>query len=136
MAATAPSRGPAMRLAGAKPLRKKLKAAGVELKDMTAAHRKVSTYVTTEAKPQAPHRTGRLKASMRPGATQKTAVMRAGSASVPYANPIHWGWPKRNIAPQPWLWHAANETEPTWVHIYLDAVEDIVQGIATGGPRP
>ena len=31
--------------------------------------------------------------------TKRQAVVTAGRASVPYAGPINYGWPARNIAP-------------------------------------
>lgn len=44
----------------------------------------------------APRRTGRLASSFRPtrGAKNEAVV----SSSVPYAGPINYGWPARNIA--------------------------------------
>jgi len=49
--------------------------------------------------------------------------VQAGRASVPYAGPIHWGWPARNIEPQPFLTDAAVATEPRWTAQYLEDVE-------------
>lgn len=39
-----------------------------------------------------PVKTGALKASVRPRRIQAGASVQAGKKSVPYANPIHWGW--------------------------------------------
>ena len=52
---------------------------------------------------------GRLARSIRASATTHTAVVRAGGAGVPYAPPIHWGWPKHNIKPNPFLYDALDE---------------------------
>lgn len=45
-----------------------------------------------------PHRTGRLASNVRGNRAKSKAVVAIGGASVPYAGPIQWGWPKRNIA--------------------------------------
>jgi hypothetical protein len=37
---------------------------------------------------------------------------------VPYAGPIHWGWPSRGIAAQPFVSDAAVRTETVWLPIY------------------
>lgn len=44
----------------------------------------------------APHRTGRLAASLRPFAVARGAGVRS---RLPYANPIHWGWKAHHIKP-------------------------------------
>ncbi len=41
--------------------------------------------------------TGKLKRSIRANKAKNKAVIRAGSAAVPYAGPINYGWPARNI---------------------------------------
>jgi hypothetical protein len=43
--------------------------------------------------------------------------------------PIHWGWPRRGIAAQPWLSEAATSTEDRWQGVYLAEVEKILQQI-------
>jgi hypothetical protein len=68
----------------------------------------------------APHRSGRLVGNIRAGATQKAAFVRAGGARVPYAGPVHWGWPKRNITANPFMTKAAQQTEPRWLAVYED----------------
>jgi hypothetical protein len=54
----------------------------------------VAADVVPAARVLAPRRTGRLADSLRP----YTSGNRAGVRSrLPYANPIHWGWPKHHI---------------------------------------
>lgn len=115
-----------LKVDGAKQLRKSMKTAGADMQQMKDAHRKVAQTVTTRARGQVPVRTGRLQRTVRAGATQRAAIIRAGTKAVPYAPPIHWGWPKRNIRAQPWMYEAAVATEPTWTTQYQDAVEDIL----------
>jgi hypothetical protein len=121
--------GPALQVEGARQLRASLKRAGLDVQDLKAAHRAVADMVARESRASAPHRTGRLAASVRGAGTQREAIVRAGRKTVPYAGPIHWGWPSRHIAAQPWLYETAQRTEHTWAGTYLDALEHIIDRI-------
>lgn len=114
---------------GLRTLRASLKRAGVSLQDLKDAHAQVAQTVIRAAAPHAPHRTGRLAASVRGSGTQSAAVVRAGRASVPYAGPIHWGWPSRGIKAQPWLFDAAVASQDQWTGIHLRALEKIIDSI-------
>lgn len=120
-------RGPAMEVVGARQLRASLKAAGIGVADLKAAHKAVAEMVAQAAK--VPHRSGRLAASVRPSGTQTAAIVRAGSARVPYANPIHWGWPSRHIKANPFLLDAAERKEQDWTRTYLQALEALINTI-------
>ena len=48
-----------------------------------------------------PYDSGRLRRSMKHRATSSEATL---ESNVPYAAPIHWGWPARNIPPQPFVY--------------------------------
>jgi hypothetical protein len=124
-----------MRVEGARTLRKTLKAAGLSVDDLKAAHRAVAELVARAAHPAAPRRTGRLDQSVRTSGTQAAAIVRAGRAAVPYANPVHWGWPSHHIKANPWIQEAADRTEPAWSGLYLSALDAIVQTIE-GAPGP
>jgi hypothetical protein len=54
---------------------------------------------------------------------------------VPYAGPIHWGWPARHIKAQPWIYDAAQNSAEQWTGLYLAALEKIIDGIE-GAPGP
>lgn len=123
---------PIVQVRGARQLRASLKKAGKDLQDMKAAHAAVAALVAAAAAQRAPKRTGRLATSIRGSGTTTAAVIRAGFKSVPYAGPIHWGWPARGIAAQPFLSEAATGSEGAWLPIYEGAVEaaiDQVKGI-------
>jgi hypothetical protein len=68
-------------------------------------------------------------------AGEAAAIVRAGRAAVPYANPVHWGWPSHHIKANPWIQEAADRTEPAWSGLYLSALDAIVQTIE-GAPGP
>lgn len=108
---------------GGRELRKGLKAAGFDLKDLRGVHRDVSSYVSKQAYDRAPTRSGKLARNIRAGATQKAAIVRAGGKRVPYANPIHWGWFKRGIKPNSFIHRAGTETESRWRRIYEEQLD-------------
>lgn len=121
-----------VKLDGARRLRSTLRRAGVDLADMRETHRAVAGVVVGAAQARVPRRSGNLAATVRAGATKAAAVARAGNnrrTGVPYANPIHWGWHRRNIAPNPFLSLAAQDSEPRWFAVYADGVDKIIATI-------
>jgi hypothetical protein len=126
---------PAVQVQGARTLRRTLKAAGIGVQDLKAAHAKVAEQVEVVATYTAPWRTGRLAGSLRSSGTKTAANVRAGGARIPYAGPIHWGWPRRNIKPQPFISKAAEETRTSWEGTYLAALDAIIRKIE-GAPGP
>lgn len=128
------SRDAGLQVEGARQLRASLKRAGVSLQDLKDAHAEVAALVATRSKPEAPvgvggPHPGQLRDSTRSSGTQSAAIVRAGSAGVPYAGPIHWGWPNRHIVAQPWLYDAAANTQTAWLATYLRAIEAVVDTI-------
>lgn len=120
---------PVLEVRGARELRASLRRAGRDTTELKAVHAQVGRIVVAAA--TAPRRTGRLQASVRAGTAASSATVRAGGARVPYAGPIHWGWPARGIAARPFLTDAAQRTEPTWTEVYereIDRILDEIQG--------
>lgn len=76
-----------------------LKALGLDVDDLKDAFSKIAAKGATTAQGYAPKRSGRLSGSIRGNRAQSKAVVTAGRASIPYAGPINYGWPKRGIAP-------------------------------------
>ncbi len=117
---------------GAAQLRRTLRQAGADMKILRDVNKAAAQVVASAAASSAPRRSGRLAGSIRAGATQRAGVVRAGRKSVPYAGPIHWGWPARNIRANPWLANTAQATESRWVDEYMQQLEraiDQVRGI-------
>ena len=108
--------------------------AGVDLRELKDTNRRVAGIVAGEGKSTAPVASGRLAADVRPGASNTAAVVRAGRKNIPYAGPIHWGWPKRNIVAQPFLSDAAQRTEPTWQDVYMSFINKVVDQIEGANP--
>lgn len=110
-------------------LKRTMKQAGVDVKELSKINREAATLVANASKLPAPKRSGRLAASIRAGATQKAGVVRAGRKSLPYANPIHWGWFRRGIRAQPWLSNTAQATESGWRPLYEQHIDDVIDQV-------
>lgn len=86
--------------------------------ELRGAHRAVSEIVARQAKIEVPVRSGRLRASIRAGATTTRGQVKAGGYGIRYAGPVHFGWSSRPntsrgwrggpIAPQPFIYEAAD----------------------------
>lgn len=115
---------PGIRVEGAARLRKTLLDAGASLDDLKAVNERIADYLVpliVARTPRGP--TGRLAASVRGSGTKTASYTRAGRKSVPYAKPIHWGWPKRHIRPQPFAWEVVNAYRESWEGMYEDEVD-------------
>ena len=126
------ARDAGIRVEGAARLRRTLKAAGRDLTDLKAAHAKAAKIAQVAAAAQTPVVSGTLKASLRSSGTSTAGIIRAGGAKVPYAAPIHWGWPSRGIAAQPFISTGAQASEPVWIRVFetdLDRILDQVKGM-------
>lgn len=123
-----------VRVEGAAMLRRTLKKAGSDLKDLKAANRAAAGVVAPAAAANAPKLTGALAASVRVGATNSAGVVRAGNnrrtaAGVPYGGVIHWGWPQRGIRANTFITDAAQATESVWVALYIEQMNEAVRNV-------
>ena len=132
------SRRPVVKVEGLNTLKRTMRQAGVELQDLKTAHAAVAATVVRAAHftPKNPARsTGRMAASVRGSGQAGAAVVRAGFAALPYVNPVHWGWPARNIAAQPFVYDAIVASQDQWTGQYLSALQDLIDKIE-GAPGP
>lgn len=120
---------PTVEVEGGKQLRKTLKGVEDGLKDLTALHASIAGMVVDRARETAPVRTGALVQSVRGSGTARASIVRAGGAKVPYAGPIHWGWPRHNIIGQPFLTSAASDTESQWIVKYEETVNGLLDKV-------
>lgn len=100
--------------------------AGEALQDMDSAHSRAAAVIASAAAAAAPRRTGRLASSVRAGRAAGKGLV---EVNAPYAGPIEWGWPSRNIDATHFAMNAARATEPQWVHFYEDAVSKAIDGV-------
>ncbi len=101
--------------------------------EMKPTHLKAAQIVLPEAQRLAPFRTGNLSASLRASATRTGGRIRAGSAAVPYAGPIHFGWPARSIRPQPFVYEALDPRRDEVLEVYTKRLNELIvsYGIAS-----
>ena len=120
----------AVHVVGARELRRSLRQAGESMDDLKDANAKVGELVAQESRPAAPRgRTGQLAASVRSTRAAARASVNAGSARVPYAGPIHWGWPARHITAQPFISVVAVATQPQWLPMYEQDLQQICDSV-------
>lgn len=121
-----------VKVEGLDELARTLKRAGHDLTELKDAHWRAANIVAQRAESIAPRRSGNLAGSIRAARQAKRARVQAGRASVPYAGPIHWGWPAHNIEANPFMSKAAQSTEAEWAKAYFDDVQaalDKVKGV-------
>jgi hypothetical protein len=76
---------------------------------------------------RAPRRTGRLARSVRSGARTPTGSQVVVTAV--YGGVIEGGWPARNIRPQPYVAPAVEATEPQFLGVYEDHVNQALRNM-------
>ncbi|MGO2659587.1 HK97 gp10 family phage protein [Mycetocola reblochoni] len=114
---------------GGRQLRKSLKDAGDDLNDLKEVHKRAAQIAANAAASRAPHRTGKLAGSVRAAGTKTAGIVRVGKKAVPYAKPIEYGWPSRNIKAASFARDAARSTEPRWIKLYTDELDRILNQI-------
>lgn len=91
-------------------------------KAVRRAHRTTAQVVAVRARQKVPTRSGRLKSTIKPSVTLRSAAVRAGGKRAPYGTTIHWGRKFGNVGTppgnrkdvnpvkgRPFLWDAGNE---------------------------
>ena len=119
---------------GLKALQKEIrKTEDVEMKKrLRLANKEAAQVVADQAKVEVPRRSGRLARSIGTQASQTSAFVKAGTAArVPYAGPIHFGWPKRNIRPQPFLYEAMDKRIGEVRKAYEKNLEKLGKGLSS-----
>lgn len=94
-----------------------LKTLGLEVDDLKDAFQAIAIEAARRAAGYAPRKTGRLAGDIRGNRAQSKASVIAGRASIRYAGPINYGWPRRNIAPSGFMQKASDEMEPIAVRL-------------------
>lgn len=122
-----------LKVEGAARLRRTLRKAGVDMRELKEANRRAAQIVLTAATataPVGPDKGGHIKTTGRVGATNSTGTVRFGSKARPYGPPVHYGWHKGGIHHgQPWVTEAAQATESTWIQIYYRDLERVISKI-------
>jgi hypothetical protein len=123
---------PGVKVTNLREINKALAAVGVPKDAVKAAGKESGEIVANEARTLVPVRTGALRDTIRVGATARGKITilagnnRSGRSGVPYANPIHWGWFKRHIAPQPFFAKALGYTREEIYDTYFRQLEELI----------
>jgi hypothetical protein len=123
---------PGVKVTNLREINKALAAIGVPKEAVKNAGKESGELVANEARSLVPVRTGNLRNSIRVGATARGKITvlagnnRTSKSAVPYANPIHWGWGKRNIRPQPFFVRALGYTRSEIYDNYFKQMEKLI----------
>lgn len=109
----------AFQVSGGDRLKTTLQAAGTQLGDLEAAHKRAGDAILAATRPRTPVRTGRLVSSLATTVTTTGVQVHAGA---PYAVYVH--------AANPFLIDAAKSVEPAVLGFYADAAQAAVDEVA------
>ena len=124
---------PGVKVKNLREINKALAAVGVPKDAIKDAGKESGELVASEARSLAPVRTGALRDSIRVGATARGKITilagnnRTSKSAVPYANPIHWGWFKRHIRPQPFFVKALGYTRAEIYENYITKMGTLIK---------
>lgn len=129
---------------GLRELRAAMAVAGTESADLKEANARVSAFVASVARGMVPVKTHALQDTIRGTRQAGRAVVRAGTAKVPYAGALHYGWPSRPNLARGWrggpidatyyVINAAQSTETAWLEEYVADLNRIIDKIGASTP--
>jgi len=122
---------PAVKFNGAAEFRAKLQQMGVDLKDFKTINKLIAENVAGDARSRAPRDSGTLAGDIRGGGTKTRAYVSVGRKKIPYAGPIHFGWPARNIQAQPFLYEAIDSRADDVREVYAKRVDELAMRTRT-----
>lgn len=92
---------------------------GISIDDLRDAFAEVARLGAETAAAFAPKRTGTLAGDIRGNRSKSKAVVSAGRATVPYAGPINYGWPRHGIVASNFM----QKTDAVWQPFALDRLK-------------
>lgn len=147
---------PGVRVVGLRKFQKELRGLGDDaVGDLKKIHAITARMVEQAAKPKVPvssgtssvisgtpywstgrsRNSGALKGTLRSSGTNRGGFVRAGKKLVPWAGPIHFGWPNRPnqakgwrggpIAPNPFMYDALDERRNEVADAFARYIDDI-----------
>ena len=113
-------------------LQKALKEVGPEMiAELKEGNKALGEIFADRARQLVPVRSGALQKTIKATKSAGGARVNAGTPSltskVPYAGPIHWGWPSRSIEAQPFLSDALDDVKDEVVAAYEKQTADLLQ---------
>lgn len=119
--------GVQIRIDGLRKTLRALEAAGTAAEDMRDLMHSLGLIVVNAAQPATPTLTGALRGTLRAGRGKTKAVIRAGTAAVPYAGVQHYGWPARGINATNFLTNAVQSTRNTTFAALDEGIGDLLK---------
>lgn len=98
-----------------------------DLQSNIELNKELSTTLSQKASAMAPKLTGALASSVVGNPSAEKAQILAGSAAVPYAGVQEYGWPERNIRPQPYLNPAVKDNMGYIIEKYNDSIQKAIK---------
>lgn len=121
-------RGGKIEVEGLRQVQKALRDLSKESRDdMKETHRQAGQIIVDAATPLVPLATGALLASIKSAPIQRQGRVRLGSAAIPYAGPIHFGWPARNISPNPFIYEVLDGRRAEVSRLYEQRIDEIIK---------
>jgi len=113
---------------GRRELARQLRQVDRELvKGLKSANEAAAAVVAQRAMGEVPRRSGALAATIKPSATQSVGRVAVGSAKVPYAGVIHWGWPRHHIRANQFVTRAATQVMDKVRRAYVVGVDALIK---------
>ena len=115
-----------------------LRELGVPDAEIKQAGSDAGELVANEARNLAPVRSGALRDSISVSNALRKVTITAGNnrltkGGIPYANPIHWGWFKRHIKPQPFFSRALGYTRDEVYQRYFNSLSKLITQQTSNG---
>jgi hypothetical protein len=114
---------------GLNELRAAFKKMGADINDLKGINLEAAQIVAKQAKTGVPKDTGLLDSTIRAAGQAAAGVVRAGAARAPYAGPIHFGWPARNIEAVPFLYDALDDRRSEVLSAYEAAIVRLAEKV-------
>jgi hypothetical protein len=119
-----------------------LRAIGVPSSAIGQASQEAGEIVASVGRTLVPVKTGRLRATIKARKVARKVVVSAGNnSSVPYANPIHFGWnydsknlQQKNIRPRPFFSNALARTRRQVYEAFFDSMEKLLKEYSNKTP--
>lgn len=114
-------------VSGLRELTRGLEKAGVDVEELKDVMGRVADEAADTMRPLVPVKSGKLRASVRPNRAKGKAIVTVGTARVPYAAPIQYGWSARGIKPSRFVERTDQAMETRAVELLEQGWADIAE---------
>jgi hypothetical protein len=126
-------KGSSVVVANLNSFQRNLKKLGLKTQDLSGATTRIRSLVVPPAISGAPVKTGRLRSTVKSRKYPNKVEVQAGNnTTVPYANPVHWGWQARNIPPNNWIEKVRDDKFFAVVEIFKEETQKLINRVERG----